>query len=784
MSILFRLRQARFVRILLVYLGAAWVVLEVADMLQEALALPAWIVPVAIVLLLVGLVVVGATAWVQANPATSRAEAAGEVPKDWELDLPDLARTLRRGRLPHLTWGRAVAGGVAAFLVLFGLAALLVPRMGGPRLGARDLSASEAAPGLAVLPFRATGAELETWKEGMVDLLSRNLDGLGGLRAIDSRTVLARWRETAEGDPDLATALAAARRTGAQWALVGSVVDVGSRVRVTADVHEVATGRRLEGVRTEGPRDSLLSLVDALSVDVAGILLAEAKPDLSRLRLASITTESPAALNAFVEGEAAFSRSRFEEALEAYQRAVDLDPGFALAHYRIGSARGWSSMAGADSARQKAFEHRDRLPAREALVVEAEYRFRRGALPSGVALLQEGVRRYPDDPELWYQLGDAYLHYPGQLMVSTDDAEKAFLRAVELDPEFAPYHLHLVDLALIRGDSAQAVRRLETERRLTGQDNIQLRGRQLQFDYLYGSEADRARVVAELEDMDPLLRQRVRSIWSLDGDKAGEALQLGVRTCEATYRDSGTVNAATWFTCLWFHVASGQIEKARQWTDAAARAPGASVFMNLVLRQTGIDPSAPPAPPVSVPARREDFETLVAPELVMTAVLAVEQGRDPVADSIARILERSAGEHEAAGDTLDARLIRGLAAGVEGYRALAAGRETEAVDRLQTAANLLAGSIGPEAAFRTLMVWPLAELYGSQGRVREAMRLYESLSLTLHGPAALLRRADLHESLGEIERARALRRHFLSLWAHGDTEHPMIAAARRGLPPG
>lgn len=87
MSFLSRLQQSTVVRAILVYLGASWVVVEASDLLQEQLGLPTWVVPVTLILLLVGLVVVGATAWVQSRPSTDAKEAAGEVPTDWELDL-------------------------------------------------------------------------------------------------------------------------------------------------------------------------------------------------------------------------------------------------------------------------------------------------------------------------------------------------------------------------------------------------------------------------------------------------------------------------------------------------------------------------------------------------------------------------------------------------------------------------------------------------------------------------------------------------------------------------
>lgn len=783
MSLLNRIKKARLPRILAVYLGASWVVVEAADLLQEALSLPTWVVPVTLILLLAGLVVVAATAWVQGSPATDQREATGEVPSDWELDLRDMGRSLRKGRLPHLTWSRVLLGGVVAFLAMFGLAALLDPDIQRPSLVPDELSANTAAPGLAVLPFRVTGEELVTWREGLVDLLSRNLDGLGGIRAIDSRTVLARWREAVDGEPDLAAALAVAQRTGARWALLGTAVDVGSAVRVSVDAYDVATGSRLASASAENSPDSLLSIVDELSVAVARALLEQENPDHTALRLSSITTESPEALRAFLEGEAAYRQSSFEPALEAFERAVALDPQFALAHFRIGSARGWLIVGSPAEAREHAYQHRDRLPAREELLVEAEYRARNGALPSGVALLQQGVKRYPDDPELWYQLGDVYIHWGPQLMMDVVDAKRALERAVELDPGFAPYRIHLVDLALMQGDSAAAARQLEAQRALTAPGARQVQSHQTQFDYLYGSPEDRERVLSSLPDMDRTLRTRLRLPYTIDGEKAGQYLELANHVCELDLA-SAAANGADIYMCLNTLMAGGQPERARHWSDEMKRrgVMGPAALADLAMRQTGLDPNAPQAPPISVSLMSDTGDAGQA-EFFVLGVLAVEQARSAVVDSI---LDELRGWHDelATQDSLRARIVRGLIEGVEGYRSLARNDERAALRSLDRAASLLAGSTGPEAAMRTVVVWPLAELYASSGQLAKALGHYESLRSSHYAAPALLRRAEIHDRMGEAERADELRRHFLSLWANAPADHHMVRRARQGLPAG
>lgn len=56
-----RVREARLFRVLIVYLAASWLILQVAALLQNQLLLPEWVTPLTVVLLLVGLVVIGAT---------------------------------------------------------------------------------------------------------------------------------------------------------------------------------------------------------------------------------------------------------------------------------------------------------------------------------------------------------------------------------------------------------------------------------------------------------------------------------------------------------------------------------------------------------------------------------------------------------------------------------------------------------------------------------------------------------------------------------------------------
>ncbi len=161
-----RVRTARIIPILVVYLAACWAVLQGVDALREAFSLPGWVRPVAAALLLIGLLVVTATAWIQAHPLTKARKAQGEIPGTWELAPRALVGELVAGEVPHLTWARSILGGVFALVLLFLLAGLaaLFHHVDGRVLEPEPTGeggSPKSAP-VAFLAFERTGKEPAT----------------------------------------------------------------------------------------------------------------------------------------------------------------------------------------------------------------------------------------------------------------------------------------------------------------------------------------------------------------------------------------------------------------------------------------------------------------------------------------------------------------------------------------------------------------------------------------------------------------------------------------------
>ncbi len=516
-----RLRSARVVQVGAVYLGGSWVVLQIIDTVQGLLNLPDWVGPTAVVLLMVGLLVVMATAWVQAMPQTTAAEEAGEVPTDWELAPGDALKSLSRGKLPHLTWGRALAGGAVALTLLIGVATFVAGRRGegSSFLGARA-GASVAAEGIAVLPFHMSGESMQVYQEGMVDLMSANLDGLSDYRAIDARTLLARWnRDIGEtADVELERALQVAGGVGARYAVVGSGVDAGANVRFTAAIYDVADGARVgDGARVEGSQDEILALVDALTVEVVRSLLAGSgeASQAQALRVASLLTESVPALRHYLEGDAHFRRSRFDLARDAFQNALAEDSTFALAHWRLGDTYGWIESIGSPNSREsrrRAAAHADRLPERERTLLLVQTAIVNNTLgQEEMDMLRGYIDRYPDDPDGWFLLGEVGLHAWSGTGVTDAELEEALYRTVELDPTFGPYYQHALHWATGKGHE-ETYDSLMAAAEAAGDDPYRQEIMRMRWALFQGDEAERAAAADQLGSLERIDVARVDQV--------------------------------------------------------------------------------------------------------------------------------------------------------------------------------------------------------------------------------------------------------------------------------
>ena len=379
-------------------------------------------------------------------------------PTDWRFTNPTRGtRSRRAGRGARPWWRRRpgqralMAGGVAAALAVAAGATIWRRHAAAPTSAAPVVT-------IAVAPFKPLRAELNLWQEGMVDLMSRNLEGAGPIRAVSPPVVL----RASRGFVDRTAARSLGTRTGARYVVFGSLGTVaGGAVHMTAQLLDVQTDSQLTFERSG---TEVSALADSLTLLVLGEV-AKRFPVGAVRRTTPFSGVAITALKPFLEGEQAYRRTEWPEALAAYRRAIALDTAFALAYHRAGQVMSWQieandSLTRDFSLRAGALNHR--LAPRDSLLLVAD---------SVSAALYDPKRQIPDwplvrrlfstvnlaaahfpaDPEVWFALGEARYHngYGALTNVSEPDVLDAFDRAIALDSGFAPAYIHAVELGFV-----------------------------------------------------------------------------------------------------------------------------------------------------------------------------------------------------------------------------------------------------------------------------------------------------------------------------------------------
>lgn len=376
-----QLRRRNVLKSLAAYLVAAWLIVQVLDVVGPALGMPDWVMTFAVISLAVGFPVTAVVSWF------FEFSIGG-----WRLE-----------REEDLAERPAAGGGVFSYVIIAMLAAAL-----GVSLFLRDgetgiISTAEAAPvTLAVLPLAALGegAADTGFVEGLHDDLLTVLSRISSLRVISRTSVL----PFAGGDHSIPEI---GRKLGAGNILEGSVQVSGDRIRVNVQLIDAARDDHIWADIFERPFNAgaIFSIQRDIAEAIAGHLsVALTGQDEEEIRREP--TNSFEAYNAYLLARQRMARRTSEDLAEAeafFRRAISIDPMYAEA---------WSGLA-------------------QVAVLQHDYAgldretMRATAMPA----VQRALELQPSLARAHGVLG--------MLRSAVDDvqgAEDSFLRALELNP--------------------------------------------------------------------------------------------------------------------------------------------------------------------------------------------------------------------------------------------------------------------------------------------------------------------------------------------------------------
>jgi eukaryotic-like serine/threonine-protein kinase len=225
------------------------------------------------------------------------------------------------------------------------------------------------------------------------------------------------------------------QRVGIKAMLSGSIANLGSQYVITLDAVNAGSGESLAREEVQaGSKESVLNSLhqagSSLRNKLGESLVSVQKYDKP---LSEATTSSLDALKAFSLGDSKHQMFSELAALPLYQRAVELDPNFAMAYARLGtvySNLGQSELS--EKNREKAFELRDRASEHEKLYIMSHYYVDSGQLEKGITALELYKQTYPRDAIPYNNLAVVY-NQMGQYENALDNARQS----VQLDPDSA-----------------------------------------------------------------------------------------------------------------------------------------------------------------------------------------------------------------------------------------------------------------------------------------------------------------------------------------------------------
>jgi len=291
---------------------------------------------------------------------------------------------------------------------------------------------------IAVLPFanRSASEEDEFFVDGLHDVLLMQISKMGSIKTI-SRTSVMQYRNTNKTIPQIADEL------GVDAIMEGGVQRAGDTIRITVQLIDAESDEHLWAQTYD--RQQTAAGVFAIQIEIATAVADALRTTLSldeQQRLATIPTKSLPALEAYFLGNQLMSTrvtAKLADAVDHFQRAIELDPNFALAYVGLADAyhlqRAYAvpprdeMVAGAESAINKALELDDRLG--EAYTTLG--RIKRSIDPEGSeAAFKRAIELNPS-------YATAY-HAYGSMLSSSNRREEAlaqFKIAAELDPRSA-----------------------------------------------------------------------------------------------------------------------------------------------------------------------------------------------------------------------------------------------------------------------------------------------------------------------------------------------------------
>lgn len=330
MTFIAELKRRNVFRVALAYAVLSWLLLQVGDVLFEALRLDDTAMTIMLVILMLGFIPTVVFAWVY--------ELTPEgVKRESEVDRSQSV-TPHTGQRLNI----AIVILLAASLGLFVWDRFIAPDSVQSPSATASAPQGEAAGqtgdrSIAVLPFADMSVQGDQayFADGISEELLNVLAQVEGLK-VAARTSSFKFRGTEHDIVEIGNALNVAT------VLEGSVRKADNQVRITAQLIDVAGGFHLWSESYDRELDNILAVQDEIAASIVDALKLELQ--LQPAAGGTGRAESGEAYDLYLRGREFArepSKAGLIRAIQYYEQALAVDPGLAPAHGAIASAWIW-----------------------------------------------------------------------------------------------------------------------------------------------------------------------------------------------------------------------------------------------------------------------------------------------------------------------------------------------------------------------------------------------------------------------------------------------------------
>ncbi len=272
------------------------------------------------------------------------------------------------------------------------------------------------------------------------NLLITSLEQSGNFSVTTWERLLDLLRQKGKGDAefiDRDLGFELCRMDGIRTIVLGSFAKAGNIFATDIKILDAETKSLLKSASSsgEGEGSILKSQINELSRQISlGAGIPESKVNAEKARIANVTTSSIEAYDNYLKGMIASDQLYYKEALQNFEKAVELDPTFAMAYLGLaGSYNGFGDIKSRDQALEKAKANYQKMTEKEKLYLDASYaNYIENNQQKLFQISQDGARKYPKEKSFHFRLG---YYYQGQ-QGKEEKALEEFKKVLQLDPSY------------------------------------------------------------------------------------------------------------------------------------------------------------------------------------------------------------------------------------------------------------------------------------------------------------------------------------------------------------